>query len=91
MKPLAAKEVVSLYFLEARAKLLDLAAILDRLDRGGESAQASTQGSNLDVNMAKIQKGLEILEKDGPGRAEAIQKLFSLDYDAKWERPTPRF
>jgi len=24
------------------------------------------------------------------GRAERIQKIFSLDYDAEWERPKPR-
>jgi hypothetical protein len=32
---LSAQEVLNRYFLELRCKLLDIAAILDRMDRGG--------------------------------------------------------
>jgi hypothetical protein len=34
--PLAAAQALDDYFLEARSKLLDLAAILDRIDRVGK-------------------------------------------------------
>ena len=35
LPPLPADKALDAYFLEARSKLLDLAAILDRIDRGG--------------------------------------------------------
>ena len=34
-EPLPAAQALEAYFLEARSKLLDLAAMLDRIDRGG--------------------------------------------------------
>ena len=34
-EPLSAAQALNTYFLEARSKLLDLAAMLDRIDRGG--------------------------------------------------------
>jgi hypothetical protein len=69
------------YFLEARAKLLDLAAILDRVDRGGGAE---------DPRLAKVRQALEVLGDRSAGRAERVQKIFSLDYDPGWERPQPR-
>ena len=36
--PLTGPQVVDLYFMEHRAKLLDLAAFLDRLDRAAPPA-----------------------------------------------------
>ncbi|HEY1860187.1 MAG TPA: hypothetical protein VGG61_07525, partial [Gemmataceae bacterium] len=79
----AAKALDS-YFLEARSKLLDLAGILDRIGRGDESAE-----SGADARLAKVRQALEILQDASGGRAERIQQLFSLKYDAKWERPLP--
>ena len=35
MKPMTAKAALDAFFLEARSKVLDLAAILDRIGRGG--------------------------------------------------------
>jgi hypothetical protein len=77
---LTAAEAIDRYFLEARAKLLDLAAIFDRIDRGGPLA---------DPRLDKLRRALDLLKAAGPGRAEAVQRLFSLDYDPKWERPRP--
>jgi hypothetical protein len=31
-----------------------------------------------------------VLVDEGGGRAERVQKVFSLDYDPAWERPQPR-
>src|SRR3989442_320302 len=41
MTPLPADKALDAYFLEARCKLLDLAAILDRIGRGADSTVAS--------------------------------------------------
>ena len=38
MKPLPAPKALDAFFLEARCKILDLAAILDRIDRGPDAA-----------------------------------------------------
>jgi hypothetical protein len=84
MKPLCAKTALDNYFLEARCKLLDLAAILDRINRGEGTVEE-------DPRLIKIREALEILRDESGGRAERVQKLFSLDYDPNWERPKPRF
>ena len=66
-------------------KLLDLAAILDRIGRGAGSAELSG-----DPRLACIRQALEVLHDESGGRAERIQQIFSLDYDPGWERPQPR-
>jgi hypothetical protein len=83
--PLPAAKVLEAYFLEARAKLLDVAAMLDRMGRGEEAGNVEN-----DPRLARIRQALEVLLDQSGGRAERIQKIFSLDYDPNWERPKPR-
>jgi len=83
--PLPAAKALDSYFLEARSRLLDLAAILDRIGRGAGASVVAP-----DPRLEKIHKALEVLQDQSGGRAERIQKLFSRDYDAGWERPKPR-
>ena len=85
MTPLAADQALERYFLEARSKLLDLAAILDRIGRGQNAARAVQ-----DPRVARIRAALEVLGGDQPGRAETIQQIFSLTYDAAWDKPKPK-
>ncbi|HLN26220.1 MAG TPA: hypothetical protein VK395_00590 [Gemmataceae bacterium] len=85
MNPLPAKQALERYFLEARSKLLDIAAILDRIGRGKNAKTAE-----LDSRVAKIRQALEVLNDPRGGRAERIQKIFSLDYEAGWEQPRPK-
>jgi hypothetical protein len=82
MNTLSAADALNRYFLEARAKLLDIAAILDRIDRGG-----ALPG---DPRLEKIRQALDVLQQEGEGRAERVQHIFSLPYDPHWERPQPR-
>jgi hypothetical protein len=86
MNPLPTPRALEQYFLEARCRLLDLAAILDRVGRGEQSAIADS-----DPRIAKIDKALEVLSSDAPNKAELIQQVFSLEYDANWKLPKPRF
>ena len=44
MNPLPAARALDQYFLEARSKLLDLAAILDRIGRGRDAGGANADG-----------------------------------------------
>lgn len=85
MTPIPAAKALDAYFLEARSKLLDLAAILDRIGRG---AQASAIDN--DPRLDKIRQALEVLHDRSGGRAERIQQIFSLEYDSAWPRPQPR-
>lgn len=85
MTPLPAAKALDNYFFEARSKILDLAAILDRIGRGKDSA--SVIG---DARLDRIAQALEVLQDQSGGRAERIQQIFSLDYDPQWKRPTPR-
>jgi hypothetical protein len=87
MKPLPADKALEQYFFEARSKLLDIAAMLDRINRG----QASGEVLANDPRVEKIRKALEVLHDQSGGRAERIQQIFSLDYDAAWEKPKPRY
>ena len=75
--PMAAPAVLNREFLEIRAKLLELAASFDRLDRGGGTVAD-------DPRMELIRKGLDLLRTDRPDRAEALQLLFSRQYDENW-------
>jgi hypothetical protein len=85
MNPLPAPKALDAYFLEARSKLLDLAAILDRIGRGSGAA-----GVGEDPRLQKIRQALEVLHDVSGGRAERIQQIFSLDYDPGWKPPQPR-
>jgi hypothetical protein len=85
MMPLAAQQALDTFFLEARCKILDLAAILDRIGRGRDAASFAD-----DPRLHRIRQAIEVLHDQSGGRAERIQQIFSLDYDAGWERPQPR-
>jgi hypothetical protein len=86
MTPLPSARALDQFFLEARCKLLDVAAIFDRIGRGDE--QEAIAG---DPRTAKLRQAVEILRGDAPNKAELIQQLFSLAYDPDWPRPQPRF
>ena len=85
LTPLPAPQALDQYFLEARARLLDVAAILDRLERGNNSGRLRE-----DARMAKLKRAIAVLQSEGADRAEQLQVLFSLDYDTGWKRPQPR-
>lgn len=66
-------------FLGLRARLLEVGAVLDRLDR-------AEGGVADDPRMEKIRRTLVILadETNSGTRAEKIQLLFSREYDERW-------
>ena len=84
MTPMPASQALDTYFLEARSKLLDLAAVLDRIGRGRDAARTEE-----DPRLEKIRRALLVLQDRSGGRAERIQQIFSLDYEADWKRPEP--
>ena len=86
MNPLPAARALDSFYLEARCKLLDLAAILDRIGRG-----ENLEATEADHRSARIEKAIGILLSDSQNKAELIQQIFSLEYDPNWKRPSPRF
>ena len=75
--PMTAPAVLDREYLEIRAKLLELAASFDRLDRGDGSVAN-------DPRMKLIQEGLSILQRRDEDRAQAVQLLFSRVYEENW-------
>ena len=73
-------EVLNRDFLETRSRILEVAAALDRLDRA-----ATHRGEAPDRRLAQLRQAIEALLEPGPGRAETVQRLFSLDYEADWQ------
>jgi hypothetical protein len=63
------QEVLDLYFLDARSKLIDLAAFLDRVTRATGSADFRLQALQQAFN--ELQKG------DTPDRAKRVLLAFS--------------
>jgi hypothetical protein len=68
--PLAGSEVVERYFLEHRAKLLDIAAFLDRVGRA-EGSQDD------DFRLRSLRHAITLLIDGKPERTRRILELFS--------------
>ncbi len=77
--PMPANAVLDREFLEIRARILELGASFDRLDRGDGSV-------GDDPRMAKIREALSVLQEKSGERAEQIQLIFSRAYDDDWQK-----
>lgn len=77
----AAGTVLDRVYLEVRCKLLDVAAMLDRIERIDGDAVAVD-----DPRLQQFREALAILNHDGADRAERIQMLFSDPYVPNWSR-----
>jgi len=74
-----AQQVLDAEFLVLRAKVLEIAASMDRVDRA-----ATSQLDELKIQT--LNAAIETLLRPGPNRAEQIQILFSNAYDDKWRQ-----
>lgn len=81
LTPLTSSEVLNQFFLEARARLLEVAATFDRINRG-DGFDAN------DPRLGLLRQALHVLnqstEQTTPNRAEQLQLLFSRKYDPNW-------
>jgi hypothetical protein len=69
--PLDSTGIVDMYFLEHRAKLVDLGAFLDRLQRAGNA------GKPEDFRVKAFTKASAILTDQSPDKAKRILEVFS--------------
>lgn len=67
-----AREALDRSFLEARARLVEVAALLDRLDRAPDAA-----GAAADFRRQALLDALRLLGRDEPARAAALLAAFS--------------
>ena len=65
-------DIIDRYFLEHRAKLIDLAAFLDRLDRTCDHSAAEN-----DHRISSLFRALSILSDGETNRAGRILEIFS--------------
>ncbi len=75
--PPVALEVLDREWLTVRARLLEVAAALDRIHRARGSVTE-------DPRMEQIQKSLALLANERDDRAAQLQMAFSLPYDPEW-------
>jgi hypothetical protein len=62
------QQVLDLYFMDARAKLIDIAAFLDRVDRAG---------GETDFRLSAFRRALRELDGKEPQRARQVLLAFS--------------
>ena len=62
------QQILDLYFMDARSKLIDLAAFLDRVERAG---------GEPDFRLAAFRLALRELDRNEPQRAKQVLMAFS--------------
>lgn len=77
--PMTYEEIVDAYFLEHRAKLIDVAAFLDRLERASDGTPAKD-----DFRVAVLREALGLL---GDGQGERAKRVLDLLSDPTTEIP----
>jgi len=75
---LSAQQILDRDFLENRAKILELAAALDRIERAAGSARD-------DPRMEQMRQSIALLNEPTDNRAEQVQRIFSLPYASNWK------
>ena len=71
------QQVLEDEFLPMRAKILEIAAALDRVQRAPGDVDASRE-------LSLLQSAIDVLREPEPGRAERVQLLFSRPYANDW-------
>jgi hypothetical protein len=80
-----AADILNRTFFQTRARVLEIAADLDRLDRAGMDADLAA-----DERLVQLKEAISILIDGEADRAARVQMTFSDPYDAQWKRPRPR-
>jgi hypothetical protein len=74
---MSAAELLDREFLEIRARIIQLAASLDRLDRASGDVSS-------DPRKEQLKQAIGVLPRNEGDRVEDIQLVFSLPYDEGW-------
>jgi len=74
-----ADEILERTFLEIRARVLEVAAALDRIERADDDNHAAA-----DPRVQNLRRAIEVLNTEGFDRAERVQMIFSDEYQPGW-------
>ena len=77
-----AEAILNDQFLFIRAKLLEVAADFDRIDRAAD--ECGKLSSEALEKRELLGEAARLLLTEGPDRAERLQKLFSREYSSSW-------
>jgi hypothetical protein len=75
----SARELFDREFLTLRAKVLEIAAALDRVS-------LAPGDLNDCANYEKLRDAIDVLQRAGDDRAEQVQLIFSRPYSTKWRQ-----
>jgi hypothetical protein len=75
--PQAANQILEQEFLQIRAKILEVAAFLDRLETARDDV-------SQDPKLSRIVSGCTILTDEETDKAARLQLLFSREYQPDW-------
>ena len=81
--PMTSKEALETYFLDNRARLLEIASFLDRMDRYEDSEDAKA-----DFRYKSFIKALKLVIDSKKERTKAVQLIFSDQSSEPKERIT---
>ena len=76
------EQVVEQEFLQVRAKILEIAAFLDRLDPDDAKSVSNPNAERLKL----LRAGCELLLDSESDKAARLQLLFSRKYDEQWRK-----
>ena len=74
----SAEQIVADDFMIARARIVELAATLDRIERATGDVEDSK-------NMQLLMQGMQVLCDDEVEKAKRVQLLMSRQYDPQWQ------
>jgi len=74
----SAQQIVAEDFMIARARIVELAATLDRIERATGDVDDSK-------NMQLLMQGMQILCDDEVEKAKRVQLMMSRQYDPHWQ------
>ena len=77
-----AEQVVEQEYLQIRAKILEIAAFLDRLDPDYVKSVSNVNAERMKL----LQAGCELLLDSKSDKAARLQLLFSRKYDDQWRK-----
>jgi hypothetical protein len=72
-------------YLLVRAKLLEIAASLDRIERADGTIANDPRISQIQTAIAILQATTLSDDSNAPNRAEELQLTFSLPYETGWQ------
>ena len=89
-----ASDILEQEFLQARAKLLELAAFFDRLDEASKAHSGNSFAEKDQQRLKVLQASIDLLGESDGDKAARLQLLFSREYDSQWREqfglPTSR-